>query len=87
MIIVQYHQRPIVLRSDVSTDDIATYDAIFKYSNPHELKHFVDKFIAHPELQSACIYYHDEAHLWQQFSAIYSIAPTAREDVFEFVNL
>lgn len=67
--------RILVLDTVVRIDNEHTYEAIFKYSNPNELKHFVDKFISHSDLASGCIYFHDEDFLWQQFSQLYKVEP------------
>ena len=47
------------------------YNAMHKYSTLNELRQFVDKFATHPELIFGCIYFHDEARLWQQFCSLF----------------
>ena len=74
--------RILVLDSVVRIDDTHTYGAIFKYSNPNELKHFVDKFISHNDLANGCIYFHNEELLWQQFTQLYEVSPLKDEGDF-----
>ncbi len=66
---VFFGDRSVTLTKDI--EGLPAFDAMHKYSNINELRQFVDKFQTSENLKTACIYYYDEARLWEMFSKLF----------------
>ena len=74
---VFFKDRIVFLTNNIERDLNNDFGAIFKYSNPKELKDFINHFDSREEIKSAFVYHHDLDELLEVFSKCFKVIEAA----------
>jgi len=70
---VFFKDRIVFLTNNIERDLTQDFGAIFKYSNPKELKDFIENFDRKEDIKKAFIYHHDLNELLHLFSDCFKV--------------